>query len=811
MPKKRNIPCESKKILVSFLFSREALMLFILSIFVLFIYSNTFHVPFIFDDEANILKNPYIRLTKLDWRGVMDAGFKSICHNRPVANISFALNYYLHQYNLPGYHLVNIIIHIITAILLYFFTKLTLEISRNKDSTPEGIKRQEPWLIAFLTAAVWATNPVQTQAITYIVQRMTSMAAMFFILAMLMYVKGRLVETGKKKWAFFGLSILSGLLAMGSKEISATLPFFIFLYEWYFLQDLDKAWFKRKIIPLACVVALFAIVGLVYLGGHPIERILKGYETRNFTPPQRVLTEFRVVIFYISLFLFPHPSRLNLDHYISISHSLFDPITTFISLITILALIGLALYLAKKERIISFCILWFFGNLVIESSVIGLELIFEHRLYLPSMMLSLLLVLLAFRYVKPRWIAIGIIGAIVVLGSTWTYQRNTVWQTALSLWQDCARKSPEKARPYTNIGIIFGKYNNPDVAIKYFSKALKIDPNSPEACNDMGYALLRKGKIDEAITYLAKAIKIAPAMPKANNNLGLALATKGKIGQAIKYFSTAVKLEPLNSEAWNNLGLAQLRTGDIDGAVKSLSNAIKINPDYAEAHENLGAALIKQGNLDEAIRQLSNALRIRPNYAEAYNLLGVALIRKKEFTKAIIHFQKAVSIDPQSKKARKNLKAALSALTKINNAISEVKKALATDPKNAALYKELGKLYRERGDLDKAISEYKKALSIKPDSIEILNNLAVIYAAKCDYEKALIELKRIIELRPSNPDVYYNIACIYSRQDKVDEAVSWLKKAIDKGFDNWKLIRKDPDLRNIRGTEYYKELVQRHK
>ncbi|MCE4606746.1 MAG: hypothetical protein F7B59_05370, partial [Desulfurococcales archaeon] len=388
---------------------RKVIMLLGIVVLILLIYSNTFNVPFVFDDKPNILNNHYIQIKSLTLDGIKNAAFKSPCHNRPVANISFALNYYFHQYNLFGYHAVNISIHIITGILLYFFIKITLEITREKDSTPPGIKRQEPWLIAFLTALIWATNPIQTQAVTYIVQRMTSMAAMFYILSMLMYVKGRLADKRNGKYIFFGLSILSGLLAMGSKEISATLPFFIFLYEWYFLQDLDKTWFKTKIIPLACVTLIFAILGFIYMGGHPIENILKGYETRNFTLYQRVLTEFRVVIFYISLILFPHPFRLNLDHYFSISHSLINPPTTLISLVTILGLIGLALYLAKKERIISFCILWFFGNLVIESSVIGLELVFEHRNYLPSMMVCLLIVLLAFRYIKPRWIAITLI------------------------------------------------------------------------------------------------------------------------------------------------------------------------------------------------------------------------------------------------------------------------------------------------------------------------------------------------------------------------------------------------------------------
>jgi hypothetical protein len=147
-------------------------------------------------------------------------------------------------------------------------------------------------------------------------------------------------------------------------------------------------------------LVVLAIVALMYLGTHPVEKILSGYKARDFTPAQRVLTQFRVVIFYITLLIFPHPSRLNLDHDFPISNSLIDPVTTILSIGVIVGLMGLAIYKGKKERLLSFCILWFLANLVIESSVIGLEIIFEHRMYLPFMLLSLMAVTLAYRYIK---------------------------------------------------------------------------------------------------------------------------------------------------------------------------------------------------------------------------------------------------------------------------------------------------------------------------------------------------------------------------------------------------------------------------
>ena len=167
------------------------------------------------------------------------------------------------------------------------------------------------------------------------------------------------------------------LLAVGSKENAVTLPFFILLYEWYFFQNLANDWLKRRLSVIIGVLVFSALLSFLFLGPNPLETIMAGCEDRTFTLTERFLTQFRVVIHYISLLVYPHPSRLNLEHDFALSYSLFYPITTLFSIGAIIALLGLAIYLAKKKRLISFCILWFLGNLIIESSIIGLEIIFE--------------------------------------------------------------------------------------------------------------------------------------------------------------------------------------------------------------------------------------------------------------------------------------------------------------------------------------------------------------------------------------------------------------------------------------------------
>jgi len=348
-----------------------------------------------------------------------------------------------------------------------------------------------------------------------------------------------------------------------------------------------------------------------------LEIILESYKTRDFTMTQRVLTEFRVVIHYISLLIFPHPSRLNLDYDFPLSYSLIDPITTLFSMGAIVGLIVLAVLLAKKERVLSFCILWFLGNLAIESSVIGLEIIFEHRTYLPSMLVSLMAVILAYRYIRPKWLSSGVMCGVLILCSVWTYERNCVWSNDVSLWADCVEKSPGKARPHYNLGVALEDHGRLKEAISQFSEALRIKPNHARSHDNLGGALARQGKLKEAISQFSEALRIKPDYAKAHNNLGNALASQGKLKEAISQFSEALRIKPDFAEAHYNLGIALTKQEKFKEAIGHYFEALRIKPDYADAHYNLGNVLARQGRLKEAIGHFSEALRIRPGFVAA--------------------------------------------------------------------------------------------------------------------------------------------------------------------------------------------------
>ena len=752
--------------------SHEGLLLLPLAIFVFALYFNTLDSPFIFDDVGNIQDNPYIRLTKIGFGDIAKAALESPASNRPVANISFALNYYFHKYNIEGYHLVNILIHIATGILLYYFVKATLGIASLRSRY--GLYK---W-IPFLTAGLWIIHPIQTQSVTYIVQRMNSMAAMFYVLSFLLYVKARLAEEKRKKVALFTFCVLTGIIALGSKEIAATLPFYILLYEWFFFQEVSLSWFKRHILLLIVILVLLSITALMFLGAHPLEIILNSYKARDFTLTQRVLTEFRVVIHYVGLLIFPHPSRLNLDYDFPLSYSLFDPITTLFSLGGIFGLIALAIYMAKKEPLLSFCILWFLGNLAIESSVIGLEIIFEHRTYLPSMLVSLMAITLAYQYLKQRRIRVAALCVIVMVYSVWTYERNSVWGDNVTLWTDCVEKSPGKARPHYNLGYALASRENlKEATIQYF-EALQIKPDYADAHYNLGNALVKQGRTAEAIEHYTKTLQIDKDYVNAYSNLGYALIDQGKIDEAISQFSRALQIKPDHADVHYNLGNALVKQGRTAEAIAHYTRTLEIDPDYVNAHNNLGSVLIDQGKIEEAIRHFSKVLWIKPDFKEGRINLANALALKGKPVESIEHYTQALRIRPDDAKMHSKLGNALARQGKLKEAVSHFSEALRIEPNDAQTHHSLGNVLASQGNIKEAVGHFLRALQINPDFPDAHNNLGNAFAKQGRTEEAIDHYSKALQVKPDYAEAHNNMGIALVKQGNLKEAVSHYLEAL---------------------------------
>jgi tetratricopeptide (TPR) repeat protein len=749
------------------------------------LYSKTLNGPFIFDDQIHIQENVNIRITELNFKNLLKAGLnkKGSISKRPVGFITLALNYYFHQYDLKGYHIVNIIIHILTGIILYAFLRATLSLPSIK------LEDNQAFAIASFAALLWLVHPLQTQSVSYIIQRLNSLSAMFYLLSFWLYLKGRLAQKTKKNWLWFACSGLACILALGCKQIAATLPFFVFLYEWYFFQDCSTVWLRRNLKYIFLIFFLFAAVAFIYLGLKPVEKMssFNDYSFKEFTFLQRVLTQPRVVIYYLSLIFFPHPSRLNLDYDFPLSYSLINPVTTIISIAAVISLLALAFFLFKRERLISFCILWFFGNLVIESSIIPVAIIFEHRNYLPSMMVCLIPTLLVYRYLKIGWLKIGILSLVIFVLAFWTYQRNRVWESPVTLWQDVVKKSPNKERPHTNLGAALANQGELEEAIEHYKIALQIDPKFAETHYNLGEALARQGKAEEAIQHYKNALQVDPNFVKAHNNLGLELRKQGKTDEALQHYKKALQIDPNFELLYTNLADVLLDLGKTDEALQHYRKALQIRPDYVNAHNSLGVLLEKQGKTDEAIQHYRKALQIKPDFVKAHNNLGIALTEQGKTDEAIAHYNKALELKPENIEALFNMGDALVKQGKTEQAINYLNKALQIDPDYAKAHSNIGSIYTKQKNFEKAIYHNNEALRLNPQLAEPHNNLGIALMHEGKIDAAISEFKKALQLKPDFSMAENNLNRALAIQKEIETEISRFEELLKDNPENVEL------------------------
>ncbi len=648
--------------------------IFMISLITFLIYSNTLFYPFYFDDENNIIANHKLRDLSNFW---LPSG------TRYIGTLSLALNYHFGELDVFGYHLVNIAIHIMNGFLVWWLVLLTF-----KTPTMERINRSSAF-IAMSCALIFIAHPVQTQAVTYIVQRFTSLATLFYLLSLALYIKARLSSyftTNKgqkqrnipiKSVLYYLASVFSTVLSMKTKEIAFTLPFMIVLYELTFFspQNPERRTPNLKrfylFIPflLTLLIIPLGLVGANKSAGGTIGDWREAVqETEEIPRGIYFLTQFRVIVTYIRLLFLP--IKQNLDYDYPLSYSLLD-LKTLISFLFLLSIFVVALYLLKKSRktqngyglLASFGILWFFITLSIESSIIPIrDVIFEHRLYLPSVGVIMAFsstVFYVLDYTKAKLSPLQATGVLLLLtviplGIT-AYQRNFVWKDEGTLWGDVVGKSPEKARGHTNLGLVYYHQGRLEEAVKEYTTAIRSKPDYAEAHNNLGLVYYLQGRVEEAIQQYLAALRLTNGFPKAHNNLGAAYFKQGRMDEAIQEYMTALKLKPDDADPHNNLGNAYATQGRLEEAIKEYTAALKLKPDFPEVHHNLGIVYATQRRLDEAIKEYMAALKLKPDYAEAHYNLGNTYKTKGLKEAAAREFETVLKLRPNDPKARQAL------------------------------------------------------------------------------------------------------------------------------------------------------------
>jgi len=641
------------------------------------LYGGVINAPFILDDNSFIINAAHVHLNKLSIDGLISAALDGIPAHRPIPKISFALNYWLGRYDPAGYHLVNICLHVLVSFFVYLlFAQVLYLISGESQIGPKDR------LIALAAALVWMVHPLHTESVTYICQRMTSLCALFFIAAVLCFGKARMLKrAGGDKRAvaiFFATAVFSGAAALMSKENAAMLLFFILLYERLFFTRPEMRRFFN--IAVFAGVIGFCAIALLYLGPHPVSRIIGSYARRTFDLKQRLLTETRIVVYYISLIFFPSPSRLNLDYAYPVSASLLHPPTTLLSIFCILSLLFMGVHAASKDRLLCLAIFWFLGNLIIESSFVGLELVFEHRTYLPSVFLALWITKTVADNIRWKPARISAFCLVFLTFCLFTVQRNRVWAHPVSLWADCVKKSPLKVRPNFNLACFLEKAGRFEDAIRYFSVAERLNPGFDQTHFHLGTCFGHLGKYDRSEKEFLHALKLNPENGDAHNNLANVYAATGRPDKAVAEYKKAVALSPSDASIRVNLAGVLAEKGRVDDAIFQYQKALELRPQDVGTLNDLGYLLFKQARLDEAQTCFEKALEIDPHNAGAMARMGDLLVKKGDYPLAVKQYASALQIAPDDAETHYNLGIALFRMGRIDEACRAFIAAHHLDP-----------------------------------------------------------------------------------------------------------------------------------
>jgi len=607
----------------------------VLALSVSAVYSRILDSPFLFDDSSFIDRREF-RAESLG--EVLDALFTPRVE-RPLGYFFFAVNYWMGGQDPFSYHLVNIGIHAVNAWLVYLLAGWTLAEWRKRGM---GGSRET----AFFIALLWALNPIQTMAVTYMIQRLASLAALFALVSLTCYVKGRRTP-GWESGFWYAMAIASGLAGLGVKQNVAVLPLLVLAHEILVLQPTLREGFRRTQLWIAGGVVALAAIGIVYLGDAPLERIRRGYRERDFGPGERMLTECRVMVYYGGLTLWPAPERLNLDYDWAPSRGVLQPPTTALALLGIVGVLALAAWQAGRLPRLAYGVAWYFLNLLIESTIYPLDLVFEHRVYLSSISIVSATVLLVGSLSGGRgggWPARIALTGIAAWWGAWTVARNEVWRVPVKLFQDTVRKSPGKARAHANLGAALQERGDLDASIGAYTRSLELDPDQPRVWNNRGMAKREKGDFKGAIEDYDISLSRNPLQPDVFNNRGDAKGELGDHEGALADYQKSIDLNPLRSETYSNRGKLLTRRGDRDGALRDYRRAIELDPRNAAAYNNRGVLWFQSGRLEEALFDLNRAIALKPDYSDAYFNRGTVRGRMGDMPGALEDIRRSVEL-----------------------------------------------------------------------------------------------------------------------------------------------------------------------
>lgn len=551
-------------------------------------YANSFRGPFVFDDIRTLAENPTIRAFS---SALFPPANGMTTSGRPLANLSFALNYALSGSTVWSYHALNLAVHVLAALTLFGLVRRTL--AQRRDSSANAI--------AFTAALLWALHPLQTESVTYLVQRTEALCALCLLLTL--YCGARAFASGSRRWA--ALSVAACFGGMACKEVMAAAPLLVLLYDRAFFAGSFGAALRARPRYYAALAASWLLLAALVL--HSGDRGGSAGFATTTTPLAYALTQLVALPRYLGLAFVPRPLVFDYG-----TATVTGGLAVFAGAVLLLALLGATAIALRRAPALGFLGAAFFLILAPSSSVVPIatQTIAEHRMYLPLAVVALL-VAVGLHRLSPR-VALPVASLLALSLGTATFARNRDYRDATTLWADTAAKRPANPRAHYNLGLAQLAAGQPEDAAASFRRAVALRSDYAQAHDALGLACARLGRIDEAIRHATAAVQFAPHLAAPHINLGAALAQAGRTAEAIAAYADAARLEPTAADVHAQWGLLLARNDRAAEALGPLEAAVRLAPDNAAYLANLGNALLVLGRVDEAIARYEAALQRDP-------------------------------------------------------------------------------------------------------------------------------------------------------------------------------------------------------
>ena len=572
-------------------------------------YENSFRGVFIFDDVPTIVNNESIRSLHATWNAESDQ-IASGLRRRPVVRWSLALNYAFFGLNPGGYHLVNLLIHITAGLLLFGIVRRTLLLDRIAKNV-----QQSAGVLACAIAVIWLVHPLQTESVTYVIQRLESMMGMFFLACVYFVLRGAQSQR-PKRW--YAAAVAALWLGLGTKEVVFTAPIVVLMFDRTLLASswkelIRKRWLLYAVFALSMIVYFVVAIGAIPYYTSPLDEA-----GERPTSWEYLRTQPGVLLHYLSLTFWPQGQSLDLLWQVTD-----DRFEIYGKGAVIVGMLLASFVLLCRRHWIGLLGVAFFVILAPTSTIVPLHLAFEHRMYLPLACVVTMVVIGLFHAMhcfgdRLRWPRelldhqfVAVVALVAVSFGLATHARNEIYKSPIAIWKN----------------------------------VIDVNPHNPRGHMNLANYLANAKRYDEAREHYEWSLEIKPEYAQCQNNFGIFYQHYcDNVAESLEHYREAARLSPRNPKYTFSLASANEFLDNTDEAILGYRRAIELNPSYAIAYHNLGRLLRMRGAYVEAEEMLRQALRHDPRIWKSHHELARLHAANRRFDKAIANYEKALEM-----------------------------------------------------------------------------------------------------------------------------------------------------------------------